>query len=140
MWLSGLIIGLQTKGSLVQFPCRAHAWIVGQVPSWGSSRGNHTLMFLSLFFSLPYLLSKHKLIRLKKKDRFLYCGTTKYSRFILYIAYPVLASIIFFKGNWILSWKHYIKNQNVNIRRARYHQGIITSRPSQLKKQIKTIF
>ena len=41
--------GLQRKGSPVQFPVRAHAWIVGQVPSGGHMRGNHTLMFLSLF-------------------------------------------------------------------------------------------
>ena len=28
--------GLQALGSLVQFPVRAHAWVVGQVPSRGS--------------------------------------------------------------------------------------------------------
>ena len=50
--------GLQTKGSLVQFPVRAHAWVVGQVPSGGHVRGNHTLMFLSPPYSLPSLLSK----------------------------------------------------------------------------------
>ena len=44
--------GLGTKGSLVGFPVRAHAWVVGQVPSGGHVRGNHTLMFLSLLFSL----------------------------------------------------------------------------------------
>ena len=27
--------GLQTKGSLVQFPVRAHAWVAGQIPSGG---------------------------------------------------------------------------------------------------------
>ena len=47
--------GLQTKGSLVRFPVRAHAWVAGQVPSGGHVRGNHILMFLSLFFS-PVLL------------------------------------------------------------------------------------
>ena len=35
---------------------RAHAWAAGQVPSRGHSRGHHTLMFLSLLFSLPFLL------------------------------------------------------------------------------------
>ena len=49
VWLSGLSAGLWTKGSLVQFPVR----VAGQVPSRGHSRGNHTLMFLSLSFSLP---------------------------------------------------------------------------------------
>ena len=34
------------------FPVRAHAWVVGQVPSRGCARGNHTYMFLSLSFSL----------------------------------------------------------------------------------------
>ena len=46
-------LGLWTKGSLVQFPFKAHAWVVGQVPNRGHVRGNHTLMFLSLSFSLP---------------------------------------------------------------------------------------
>ena len=47
---------LGTKGLPVQFPVRAHAWVVGQVPSGHHLRGNHTLMFLSLSFSLPYPL------------------------------------------------------------------------------------
>ena len=33
--LSGLSAGLQTKGSPVRFPVRAHAWVAGQVPSEG---------------------------------------------------------------------------------------------------------
>ena len=56
-WLSGLSSGLGIQGSLVQFPVwAALAWVAGGVPSWGSSRGNHTLMFLSL----PSPLSKNK--------------------------------------------------------------------------------
>ena len=47
--LSGLSASLQTKGSPLWFPVRAHAWVAGQVPSRGCLRGNHTLMFLSLF-------------------------------------------------------------------------------------------
>ena len=42
LWLSGLSAGLRTKESLVQFPVRAHAWVVGQVPGRGHARGNHT--------------------------------------------------------------------------------------------------
>ena len=53
VWLSGLSTSLQTKGSPTRFPVRAHAWVVGQVPSRGYMRGNHTLMFLFLSFSLP---------------------------------------------------------------------------------------
>ena len=56
VWLSGLSTGLWTKWSLVQFPIRAHTWVVGQAPSRGCERGNHTLMFLSL----PSPLSKNK--------------------------------------------------------------------------------
>ena len=60
MWLSGLSAGLQTRGLLVRFPGRAHAWVVGQVPSRTHTRGNHTLMFLyfsSLIIVLPLFLS-----------------------------------------------------------------------------------
>ena len=52
VWLSGLSTGVGTKGLPVRFPVRAHAWVMGQVPSWGRKRGNHTLRFLSLFPSL----------------------------------------------------------------------------------------
>ena len=40
VWLSGLSASLQTKGSPVQFLVRAHAWLGGQVPSWGHVSGN----------------------------------------------------------------------------------------------------
>ena len=60
LWLSGLSVGLRTKGSPVRFPVRAHAWVMGRVLSGGHVRGNHTLMFLSLSFSLPSPLSKNK--------------------------------------------------------------------------------
>ena len=60
VYLSGLSMSLQTKGLLVWFPVRTHAWVVGQPPSRGCLRGNHTLMFLSLFFSFPSPLSKNK--------------------------------------------------------------------------------
>ena len=46
VWLSKLSSGLQTKGSQVRFPVRAHAWVEGWVPSRGRMRGNHMLMFL----------------------------------------------------------------------------------------------
>ena len=58
--LSELSTGLQTKGLSVLLPVRAHAWVAGQVPRTGRSRGSHTLMFLSLSFSLPSPLSKNK--------------------------------------------------------------------------------
>ena len=58
VWLSGLSTDLQTKGLPVQFPVRAHPWVSGQVPSRGHMRGNHTLMFLSLSFSLSLKINK----------------------------------------------------------------------------------
>ena len=54
VWLSGLSAGLQTKGSLVRFPVRACAWVVGQVPSRGAcERQPHTDVSLPLFL-LPF--------------------------------------------------------------------------------------
>ena len=38
VWFRGLSAGLGTKRSLVHFPVRAHAWVAGQVPSWGRQR------------------------------------------------------------------------------------------------------
>ena len=67
MWLSGLSAGLRTKGLLVRFPVRAHAWVVGQVPSTGCVRSTHTLMFLSLSPSFPLSLKINK--PEKKKER-----------------------------------------------------------------------
>ena len=51
MWLSELSAGLQRVA-----PVRAHAWVAGQVPSWGCARGNHILIFLSLSPSFPLTL------------------------------------------------------------------------------------
>ena len=69
MWLSVLSTGLRSKGWLVRFPVRAHAWVAGQVPSRGRARGNHTLMFLSLCPSLPLSLKiSNKIFFLKKKQ------------------------------------------------------------------------
>ena len=43
----------------------AHAWVVGQVPSRWHLRGNHTLMFLSLFFSLALCLKMKSFKKMK---------------------------------------------------------------------------
>ena len=56
--LSGLNTSLQTKESPIRFPVRAHAWVVGQVPRREHARGNYTLMFPSLSFSLPSPVQK----------------------------------------------------------------------------------
>ena len=55
------------KESLTPVPVRAHAWVAGQVPSWGHVGGNHTLMFPFLFPSLPLCLKLNKTKSLKKK-------------------------------------------------------------------------
>ena len=54
-WLN---TGLQSKGSLVQFPVRAHAWVAGQVPSRGDTQGatTHWCFSPSLSPSLPLSL------------------------------------------------------------------------------------
>ena len=58
---------LRTKGSPVRFPVRARTWAAGQVSRGGHVRGNHTLLFLSLSFSLPSPLSKNKWTKSLKK-------------------------------------------------------------------------
>ena len=60
VWLGGLSASLQTKGLPVRFPVRALARVAGQVPSWGHAGGNHTWMFLFLYFSLPSTLKINK--------------------------------------------------------------------------------
>ena len=60
VWLSIFSASLETKGSPVRFPVRAHAWVASWVPCRGHVRGNHILMFLSFSFSLPSPLSKNK--------------------------------------------------------------------------------
>ena len=62
--LSGLSADLQTKGSPVWFPVRARAWVAGQVPSGGHTRGNHTLMFPSLSLPLPLCLKINKILKI----------------------------------------------------------------------------
>ena len=70
VWFRGLSAHLQTKGSQFRFPVRAHAWVTGQVPSRGRTRGNHILMFLSLPFSPPFPSLKNKINKIffKKKN------------------------------------------------------------------------
>ena len=58
VWFSGSSAGLQSKGLLIRFLVRAHAWVAGQVPNWGHARGNHTLMLLSLSLSYPFSKDK----------------------------------------------------------------------------------
>ena len=58
VWLSGLSANLQTKGSPVRFPVRAHAWVAGQVPSKEHERGNAPSLSPSL---LPLSLKINKL-------------------------------------------------------------------------------
>ena len=46
-WLSWLDVVLQSKGLLVRFPVRAHAWVAGLVPGWGCVRGNRLIISLT---------------------------------------------------------------------------------------------
>ena len=43
----------QRVAGLIPSQGTTHAWVVVQVPNWGHARGNHTLIFLSLFL-LPF--------------------------------------------------------------------------------------
>ena len=63
MWLSGVSARLRSKESLVLFTVRAHAWVAGQVPSRGRTRGNHTLLALSL----PLSLKTNKIFKKKRQ-------------------------------------------------------------------------
>ena len=68
----------QTGRLLVQFPVRAHAWVVSQVPSRGHMRGNHTLMFPSLKINkikkIKNILTQEKFRHLLKSLGRLYSG------------------------------------------------------------------
>ena len=69
MWLSGLSAGLRIKGSLVWFPVRAHAWVVGQVPSagWGAQEATtHWCFSPSLSSSITLCLKINKIFERKK--------------------------------------------------------------------------
>ena len=68
VWLSRLSAGLRIRGSLVQVPVRAHAWVAGQAPGWRCVTGDHRLMFLSLSFPSP-LYKNNKFLKRKKKEK-----------------------------------------------------------------------
>ena len=53
VWLCGWVPACDSKGHQFDSWSRAHARIVGRVPSKGCTRGNHTLMLVSLSFPLP---------------------------------------------------------------------------------------
>ena len=71
VWLSGLSAGQRINELLVQCPVRAHAWVVGKVPSRGRARGNHTWMFLSHFLPQRPYLKINKIKSLKNKFYFI---------------------------------------------------------------------
>ena len=86
VWLSGLSTG-KPKGHSFN-SVRAHAWVVGQVPSRGRRRGNHTLMFLSLLSPL----SKNKVNKIFKRKEIMvikylalrqaHCNPNKYWQWV----------------------------------------------------------
>ena len=66
MWLSALGTVPQTERVSVQFPVRALAWAVSQVPIWWPARGNqlmffsHIDVFLLLFLPFSPSMKVHK--------------------------------------------------------------------------------
>ena len=97
MLLSGLSAGLQTKGSLVLFPVRAHAWFVGQVPCGRPTRGNHILLFPSLSPSFPLSLKINKI--LQHTENIFFADLTKIGIILIHshqMAIAVLAVVTFY--------------------------------------------
>ena len=60
VWLSWLSLIPQSKRLPFWLSVKAQAWVVGQSSNVARARGNHTLMCLSLSFSLPPPISKNK--------------------------------------------------------------------------------
>ena len=56
-WIEHQPVNQRVTGSI---PSHSTCLVCGHIPIWGCVRGNHTLMFLSLSFSLPSPLSKNK--------------------------------------------------------------------------------
>ena len=84
VWLSGLKSGLQTRGSLVRFPVRADAWVVGQVPGGRCVRVNHTLIFLSLkkkkaYFKRSFCFFKMEADSVSSIFWFVFCLTSDFT-------------------------------------------------------------
>ena len=69
VWISWLVIALQTERLTVWFPVRAHAWVTGwvtgQVPRWGAYERQP--INVSLPFFLPPFPSKFKKKKKKRK-------------------------------------------------------------------------
>ena len=64
-WIERWRVDQRVAGSI---PSLGTCLVVGQIPSRGHARGTHTLMFLSLSFSLPLWLKVNKRNILFKKD------------------------------------------------------------------------
>ena len=97
MWLSGLSAGPRTKGLRVQFPVRAHVCVAGQVPSRGSMKGNHILIFLSLSFSVPSPLSENKINKIFLKKKIKTMNTVTFLQVIFsqgLSSFPLLPTVI----------------------------------------------
>ena len=66
VWLRGLSASLRTERLPVRFPVRAHAWVVGQVPSRGHARSNLSMYLLCMDVSLPLFLLPFLSLKLNK--------------------------------------------------------------------------
>ena len=63
---SGFGASLQTERSPVQFLARAHAWVAGQVLSWGHVRGNGWMYLSHIDVSLPLTPSSPLSLKVNK--------------------------------------------------------------------------
>ena len=64
--LSGLSTSLQTERFPVPFPVRAHAWVSGQVPSWGCVGGSRLMCLSNMDVSLPLFPPSFPCLKVKK--------------------------------------------------------------------------
>ena len=76
VWLSGLSASMQTKGSPVLFPVRAHACVVGQAPVGGTQKATTHWFFSPASPSLSLSL---KIKSLKKKKRISFSSTSHHT-------------------------------------------------------------
>ena len=80
VWLSGLSASLQTKGSPVRFPIKAHAWVSGQFPVGGMQEVTTYRCFSPTQSpSLPLSLKINRWkIKHKNKNERIKCGARAY--------------------------------------------------------------
>ena len=107
VWLSGLSVSLWIEKSLVQFPIRAHAWVVGQVLQRGCVRQliNVSLTHRCFSSSLSPSFSLSLKIIINKKDSWILIPNRKKSKLLIWLL-QVLPPQSFFPIESLASTAH----------------------------------